>query len=58
MDGRKPIDRLLRYERVLQTKIDWTPLDFAGKQLVELRCGPLLGWDRLPCTLERPATSV
>jgi hypothetical protein len=55
MDGRKPIDRLLRYERVLQTKIDWTPLDFAGKQLVELRCGPLLGWGPIAVYLGAPS---
>jgi hypothetical protein len=44
MDARKPVDRFLRYERVLQAKIPWTPLEFDGKRVVEIGCGPLLGW--------------
>lgn len=44
MDGAKPIDRLQRYERVLQTKIGRTPFDFSGKHVFELGSGPLLGW--------------
>jgi len=44
MDARKPVDRFLRYDRVLQTKSAWTPLDFEGKRVVELGCGPLFGW--------------
>ena len=43
MDARRLIDRYLRYERVLQTKSAWTPLDFDGKRAVEIGCGPLLG---------------
>lgn len=44
MDARKPVDRFLRYERVLQAKSAWTPLDFEGKRVVEFGCGPLFGW--------------
>jgi hypothetical protein len=44
MDAARPIDRLFRYERVLQTRIGWKPFDFTGKCVVELGSGPLLGW--------------
>jgi len=44
MDARRPVDRLLRYERVLEAKTAWTPLDFEGKRVLEIGCGPLLGW--------------
>jgi hypothetical protein len=43
MDARRVIDRLLRYDRVLQAKSTWTPLDFDGKRFLEIGCGPLLG---------------
>lgn len=43
MDARRVVDRFLRYERVLQKKIAWTPLDFDGKRLLEIGSGPLLG---------------
>mgnify|MGYP001817672547 FL=1 len=43
MDARRLIDRYLRYERVLQAKSTWTPLDFDDKRVVEIGCGPLLG---------------
>lgn len=43
MDARRVVDRYLRYERVLQKKSAWTPLDFDGKRLLEIGCGPLLG---------------
>jgi hypothetical protein len=43
MDARRVIDRYLRYERVLQVKSAWTPLDFDGKRILEIGCGPLLG---------------
>jgi SAM-dependent methyltransferase len=43
MDARRVIDRFLRYERVLQVKSAWTPLDFDGKRVLEIGCGPLLG---------------
>jgi len=44
MDARKPVDRFLRYERVLGAKSSWSPLDFEGKRMVEIGCGPLFGW--------------
>jgi hypothetical protein len=43
MDARRVVDRFLRYERVIQTKSAWTPLDFDGKRLLEIGSGPLLG---------------
>lgn len=43
MDARRVVDRFLRYERVLQVKSAWTPLDFDGKRVLETGCGPLLG---------------
>ena len=44
MDARKPVDRLLRYERVLDTQAQWPALDFADRRGLEIGCGPLLGW--------------
>lgn len=44
MDARRPIDRLDRYQRVLRRRHDWHDLDFEGKTVVEVGCGPLLGW--------------
>lgn len=43
LDGRRLIDRLLRYETVLQKKSAWQPLDFSGRRVIELGCGPLAG---------------
>ena len=43
MDARRVVDRYLRYERVLQAKSDWIPVDFDGKRVLEIGCGPLLG---------------
>lgn len=43
MDARRVVDRYLRYERVLQAKSAWTPLDFHDKRFLEIGCGPLLG---------------
>jgi hypothetical protein len=43
IDGRRVVDRFLRYERVLQVKSSWTPLDFEGKRVLEIGSGPLLG---------------
>ena len=43
MDPRRVLDRFLRYERLLQMKSKWTPLDFDGKQILEIGCGPMLG---------------
>jgi len=45
MDARKPVDRLLRYERVLMTQSPgWQPPDFAKQRVLEIGCGPLFGW--------------
>ena len=44
MDCRKPIDRFLRYAHLLQNRIAWTPLEFDRKTVLEIGCGPLLGW--------------
>lgn len=43
MDARRVVDRFLRYERVLQAKNAWSPIDFDGKRILEIGCGPLLG---------------
>ena len=43
IDGRRVVDRFLRYERVLQVKSDWTTLDFDEKRVMEIGSGPLLG---------------
>lgn len=43
MDARRVVDRFLRYERVLQTKSTWAPLEFDGKSALEIGFGPLLG---------------
>lgn len=43
IDGRRVVDRFLRYERVLQVKSSWTPLDFEGQRALEIGSGPLLG---------------
>lgn len=43
MDARRVVDRYLRYERVLQAKSDWIPVDFDGKRVLEIGSGPLLG---------------
>ena len=43
IDGRRVVDRFLRYERVLQVKSDWASIDFDGKRVLEIGSGPLLG---------------
>jgi hypothetical protein len=43
MDARRVVDRFLRYERVLQKKSNWIPIEFEGKRVLEIGCGPLLG---------------
>jgi hypothetical protein len=43
MDARRVVDRFLRYERVLQVKSAWIPLDFDDRRILEIGCGPLLG---------------
>ena len=43
MDARRVIYRFLRYERVLQAKTTWSPVDFEGTTILEIGSGPLLG---------------
>jgi SAM-dependent methyltransferase len=53
MDARKPVDRLLRYERVLRTQSPgWQPPDFANQRVLEIGCGPLLGWGPIAAYLD------
>jgi hypothetical protein len=37
-------DFLCRYEAILNRTRGWTPLDFNGKTVIELGCGPMLGF--------------
>jgi hypothetical protein len=47
MDARKPVDRFLRYERVLHTRGRWAPLEFDQRSILEIGTGPMLGWGPL-----------
>jgi len=47
MDARKPVDRFLRYERVLDRHARWAPLEFEQRTVVEIGSGPMLGWGPL-----------
>jgi hypothetical protein len=38
---------LLRQESVVRRQRPWEPLDFAGKRVVEIGCGPLMGYGPL-----------
>lgn len=49
-----PVDFLTRYETVLRRAIGWPPLDFAGKAVIEIGAGPLLGFG--PLAVFRGAT--
>jgi len=44
MNASRPIDRYFRYQRVLSNRIPWQDLEFEGKTVLEIGCGPLLGW--------------
>ena len=44
MDARRPIDRLCPYQRILRERVDWREIEFESKTIVEIGCGPLLGW--------------
>ncbi len=44
MDPTKLIDRLFRYQRVIGNQVDWQPIDFNDKVVLEVGSGPLLGW--------------
>lgn len=37
-------DFLNRYETVLQREHGWRPIDFTDKNVLEVGCGPMLGW--------------
>ncbi|MEO5369283.1 MAG: class I SAM-dependent methyltransferase [Magnetococcus sp. DMHC-1] len=44
----RAFDFLNRYEMIIRrVHPDWAPLDFAGKRVLELGCGPNLGWGPL-----------
>jgi hypothetical protein len=43
-NGGRFIDALLRIEAALAHTIGWTQLDFAGRRVIEVGCGPLLGF--------------
>jgi SAM-dependent methyltransferase len=47
MDARKPVDRFLRYERILHIKLRWAALRFEERDVLEIGSGPLLGWGPL-----------
>jgi len=47
MDARKPVDRFLRYERVLDTQARWRPIEFDQRNVLEIGSGPMLGWGPL-----------
>lgn len=44
MDGTRQIDRLFRYQRVVANKVEFPAIEFSGARVLELGCGPLLGW--------------
>ena len=54
MDARHQIDRLFRYQRVIQNQIEWEGLNFEGKTVLEFGCGPLLGWGPIAVYLGCP----
>ncbi|MBF0178030.1 MAG: methyltransferase domain-containing protein [Magnetococcales bacterium] len=44
----RPFDFLNRYQMIIRrVHPDWDPLDFSGKRVLELGCGPNLGWGPL-----------
>jgi SAM-dependent methyltransferase len=44
MRPQKPHDFLSRYEAILARAVDWEPLDFQDKRVLEIGCGPLFGF--------------
>ncbi len=40
----RPYDFLSRYQAIIRRRHAWPPIDFAGAHVIELGCGPLLGW--------------
>lgn len=55
MRHQRVYDMLSRYETILARAIGWPALDFAGRRVLELGCGPMLGWAPLAlfCGAER-----
>lgn len=43
----RPLGQFLRYLSFLQTRISWSGLDFRDRTILEIGCGPLLGWTPL-----------
>lgn len=42
--GARYADFLLRYQAILRRQLGWAELDFAGRRVVEIGCGPLAGF--------------
>ncbi len=40
----RPYDFLSRYQTIIGQRHAWPPIDFADASVIELGCGPLLGW--------------
>ncbi len=40
----RPYDFLSRYETIIGRHHDWPKIDFAGRAVLEIGCGPMLGW--------------
>ncbi len=47
MRVQRPYDFLSRYESILSRNCGWIPLDFKGKKVLEIGCGPVLGFGPL-----------
>ena len=44
MRPQRPYDSLSRYEAILARVAGWVPLEFRDRNIVEIGCGPLLGF--------------
>lgn len=44
MRAGRPYDFLSRYQAIVRRSHTWPDIDFAGSRVIELGCGPLLGW--------------
>ncbi len=40
----RPYDFLSRYETIIGRRHDWPKIDFADRAVLEIGCGPMLGW--------------
>lgn len=47
MRPQRMFDFLNRYQLILKRNLDWKDIDFAGRRVVEIGAGPLLGWGPL-----------